>query len=152
MPLLPEYSLAGRVALLATSDGDEAPLLAQALAEGGASVFVIARQTAQLDTILHSLKQAATPGDHGGIAVNLATSEGLNQATEALDRQHSQVDILVNDARSMLAKPFIDITAEEWEELHSRNLRSTFNICQAVGRRMLARGYGRIVNVAKPPS
>lgn len=147
MPLLPEYSLAGRVALLATSDGDEAPLLAQALAEGGASVFVIARRPAQLETILHSLEQTATSGDHGGIAVNLATSEGLNQAIEALDRQHSQVDILVNDARSMLAKPFIEITSEEWEELHSRNLRSTFNICQEVGRRMLGQGYGRIVNV-----
>ncbi|MFQ6026109.1 MAG: SDR family NAD(P)-dependent oxidoreductase [Dehalococcoidia bacterium] len=146
MPLLPEYRLEGRVAILATSDGDEAPILAQALAEGGATVFTVARQQAKLDAVLSALAQSS--GDaHSGVVANLGTNEGLNQAMTSFDQQHRQVDILVNDARSMLAKPFTDISSAEWEEVYSRNVRSTFNICQEAGRRMIGGAYGRIVNL-----
>ena len=65
----------------------------------------------------------------------------------AFDSQHNQVDILVNDARSIFAKPFIEISLDEWDEVQSRNLRATFLLCQEVGRRMIARQYGRIVNL-----
>lgn len=43
MPVLPEYSLSGKTAILATSGGGEAPFLGQALVEAGASVFTVAR-------------------------------------------------------------------------------------------------------------
>ena len=63
MPVLPEFSLAGRVAILATSGGDQAPFLAQALAEAGASVFTIARTQPLLDAVLAGL---FTPLGRGG--------------------------------------------------------------------------------------
>ena len=66
---------------------------------------------------------------------------------EAFDRRHDQVDILVNDARSMFARPFAEITPAEWNEVHSHNVVGTFLFCQEVGKRMVQRQYGRIVNV-----
>ncbi|MSQ06321.1 MAG: 3-oxoacyl-ACP reductase, partial [Dehalococcoidia bacterium] len=52
MPILPEYSLAGRRALLYTAGGDYSPLLAQALAEAGASLLVAARRQELVDAAL----------------------------------------------------------------------------------------------------
>ncbi len=50
MPVLPEYDLSGKVAILATSGGDEAPQLALALAEAGATVFAVARRESSLES------------------------------------------------------------------------------------------------------
>ena len=57
MPPLSEYSLSGKVAILYTAGGDEAPVLAQTLAEAGADVFTIARRQELLDPVLAGLKQ-----------------------------------------------------------------------------------------------
>lgn len=143
MPIIPEYSLSGQVAVLATSGGDEAAFLAQGLAEAGATTFTIARRQETLDAVLAALG----PGDHGGIAALANTREGLAEVMRAFDRTHTQVDVLVNDARCMFAKPFSEIAPEEWDEVYGRNVRATFLLCQQFGQRMIGRQYGRIVNV-----
>ena len=143
MPVLSEYDLSGKVAILATSGGDEAPQLALALAEAGATVFAVARRESSLERVLAGL--GGEP--HAGVSAEIATSEGLHRAMSVFDSRHSHADILVNDARSMFAKPFVQIAGEEWDEVQSRNLRATFLLCQEVGGRMVERGYGRIVNL-----
>ena len=144
MPVLPEFSLANRAAILATSGGDQAPFLAQALAEAGASVFTIARTQPLLDAVLDSLPGT---GSQTGAVMGSPTPQALSNAMEIFGRVHDRLDILVNDARGMFAKPFTEITLEEWDEVHSRNVKTTFLLCQEAGRRMTQQGYGRIVNV-----
>ena len=144
MPVLPEFSLANRVAILATSGGDQAPFLAQALAEAGASVFTIARSRRLLDAVLDGLSGT---GNQNGSVMGSPSPAALANAMMDFGRVYDRLDILVNDTRSMFAKPFIQIAGEEWDEVQSRNLRATFLLCQEVGGRMVERGYGRIVNL-----
>ena len=143
MPVLPEFSLSGRVAVFATAGGDEGPLLALALAEAGASVFVVARTQELLDKTLAGLGS----GRHGGTVSALESAAEVERVITELEASHGGADILVNDPRSFFAKPVAEISWEEWEEVQSRNLRSAFMLCQSVGRQMVERGYGRIVNV-----
>ena len=92
MPTLPEYSLAGKVAVLYTAGGDEAPVLAQALAESGAVVFTIARRQELLEPVLDGLKQF--PGEHGGVAADVGGSTAeLTRAMDAFSGSHEHVDI-----------------------------------------------------------
>ena len=146
MPLLPEYDLSGKVAILATTGGDQAPHLALALSEAGALVFTIARRQSHLTAVLQAL-EGSSFANRGGVVADLATTQGTSLAMEAFDHHDSPVDILVNDVQSMFAKPFDEITLEEWDEVQSRNLKSTFLLTQAVGRRMVDKQYGRIVNL-----
>ena len=143
MPILPEFSLAGQSAILATSGGDQAPFLAQALTEAGASVFTIARTQPLLDAVLQALPGPA----NSGAVIGGPTEAALRGAMAEFSKTIDHLDILINDARSMLAKPFADITLEEWEEIQSRNVKTAFLLCQEAGRRMISQGYGRIVNV-----
>ena len=128
---------------MATSGGEEAPQLTAALLEAGASVFTIARNLSQFEDILK--KTGGVIED--GIVANLATRDGVEMAMKAFKNRHDSVDILVNDVRSMFAKPFNQTTESEWDEIQFRNLKSTFLLSQQVGDLMIAKGYGRIVNI-----
>ena len=147
MPVLPEFSLSGRVAILHTTGGDHAPFFAQSLAQAGALVFTIARRQNLLDQVLQSL--SSYPAGHRGVVADVGRNgpSDLASAMSSFDQLDRPVDILVNDSRSLHASPFDAITLHEWDELHSRNLRSTFFLTQEVARRMQARQYGRIVNL-----
>ena len=147
MPLLSEYSLSGKAAILHTAGGDQAPFLAQALAEAGATVFTVARRQRLLDPVLEALGQY--PGAHVGTVADIGGRgpSDLAQAMRSFDQLGKPVDILVNDVRSVLARPFNEITAQEWDEVQSRNVRATFLLCQEAARRMQSQQYGRIVNL-----
>ena len=142
MPVLPEYGLSGQVAIYATSGGDEAPFLASALAESGASVFVVARTQRLLDTVLDSL-----PSGSGGALMNPGSDVGAARVMAEFDQMHDRVDILVNDARSMFAAPATDITMLTWDEVQNRNVKMPFLLMQQILPRMASREYGRVVNI-----
>ena len=147
MPVLPEFSLSGRTAVLHTTGGDHAPFFAQALAQAGAVVFTIARRQDLLDPVLQALE--SYPADHRGAVADIGRNgpTAVSEAMSSFDQLEKPVDILVNDTRSLLAGPLNAVTPGEWDELHSRNLRSAFFLTQEVARRMLDRQYGRIVNL-----
>ena len=146
MPLPAEFDLTGRTAIVASSGGGETPQLAAALAEAGAQVFAVARHPESLEAIRDAVA-GVTGGAVYGCSGRWDTPEGVAAIITAFGAAHERVDILVNDTRSFFAKPAAEITLEEWDELHNRNVRATFLLTQAVGQQMLSQQYGRIVNV-----
>jgi NAD(P)-dependent dehydrogenase (short-subunit alcohol dehydrogenase family) len=142
MPVLPEYDLTGKTAILATSGGTVAPFLGQALAEAGASVFAIARTQALLDAVLKSLPQGSC-----GAVMDAGMADSAKKAMDEFDRSHDKVDILVNDPRSMFAKPLEEIGVDEWDAVQTRNAKAPFLLSQQVLPRMAKAEYGRVVNM-----
>ena len=142
MPVLPEYDLSGKTAILATSGGSEAPFLGQALVEGGASVFAVARTQRLLDAVLESL-----PSGSGGAVMDASVPGSAKNVMNQFDRAHSRVDILVNDARSMYARPLDEISVDEWDAVQTRNAKAPFLLSQQVLPRMAKNEYGRVVNM-----
>ncbi|MCH8894135.1 MAG: SDR family oxidoreductase [Chloroflexi bacterium] len=142
MPVLPEYDLTGKTAILATSGGREAPFLGQALVEAGASVFAVARTQTLLDAVLASL-----PPGSGGAVMDAGVPDSAKGVMEQFDQTHDKVDILVNDPRSMYAKPLEEISAGEWDAVQTRNAKAPFLLSQQVLPRMAKAEYGRVVNM-----
>ena len=142
MPVLSEYDLTGKIAILSTSGGTEAPFLGQALAEAGAAVFAVARTQALLDAVLASL-----PSGSSGALMDANDANGAKSALEKFDNSHNKVDILVNDHRSMFARPLEEIGAEEWDAVQTRNAKATYLISQQVLPRMAKAESGRVVNM-----
>jgi len=58
------------------------------------------------------------------------------------------VDILVNNAGLIRRAPATDFSDEDWYGVIELNLHATFELCRAAGRRMVARGSGKIINIA----
>ncbi len=142
MPVLPEYSLSGKTAILATSGGGEAPFLGQALVEAGATVFPVGRTQALLEAVEKSL-----PPDSKGAVMDAGDPDSARRVMERFDLAHDQVDILVNDARSMYAQPLEQISIEDWDAVLTRNAKAPFLLSQQVLPRMAKVEYGRVVNM-----
>lgn len=145
MPVLSEYSLDGKVAFIAGEGDDSTPALAEALAEAGARVFIMAPH---YPVVEGSMRAVARLGGHAlGSFGDPADPEALEKALDSFLPLWDQVDILVNNTRVPFAKPFEEVSRQEWDEVMRRNVGSAYLLCHRLGREMLRQGGGRIVNV-----
>ena len=62
--------------------------------------------------------------------------------------KYERIDILVNNAGIYPQKPFLEMTAEEWNKVLSINLNEVFHCTKAVIPRMVEQKYGKILNIA----
>src|SRR5439155_6550928 len=63
-----------------------------------------------------------------------------------------KIDILVNNAGCNVRKPALEVTWDDWNLVLDTNLRGAFFVAQAVARHMVARKYGRIINIGSVTS
>ncbi len=140
-----EFSLQGKTALV-TGDGRFwVKYVVAALAKAGADVAVAARSP-------QKLKEAAEEARRlGRKAVTIPTdttkSSQVKKMVEQTIAEFGKIDILVNAADLQFAKPFLEMTADEWQRVMKTILTSVFFCCQAVGKYMLKQKQGRIINI-----
>ncbi|HEX3234810.1 MAG TPA: SDR family NAD(P)-dependent oxidoreductase [Gemmatimonadales bacterium] len=117
-----------------------------ALGRAGYRVGVCARTAAKVDGLVAELRgegieAAGHPADVGD-AVQAAA------AVERIVAAIGEIDVLVNNAGVLIARPFEELSLEEWDATMATNLRSLFLMTRAVLPPMRRRGAGAIVNVA----
>ena len=119
---------------------------AKAFASAGAKV-VIANRTYE-----EGQKAARGISDQGGNAVALPVdvqnSESVNALVSKVLETFSRIDVLVNSAGVQLRKPALEFQESEWDRIININLKGTFLVCQAVGREMVKRRKGKIINLS----
>ena len=146
MPVLEEFSLSGKVALLA-GDGDAAtPYLAMALAEAGAKVIVADRQSWVLQEagrMLGSLGQEAA-----SFVCNPSEEASVQALVEEVWDTWKRIDVLVNVFRSQHSMPLGDTGEAEYQKVMDRNFKPVYLFCRLVGVKMLSQGGGKIINIS----
>ncbi len=144
--ILDNFRLDGRVALVSGTSRGLGQAAALALAEAGADLALLDR--GRPDRTLERLAATGRRVHSIGCDLATATPEELHAAvTEAADVLGA-VDILVNNAGTIRRSPAAEHAAADWDEVLRVNLDSVFHLSQAAGRRMIERGWGRIINVA----
>ena len=138
--------LAGQVALVTGASRGIGHDLAIALGRAGARVAVAVRS--QRDGAAVVAKVSADGGDALAVDLDLASRSSIEDAVAATVERFARVDILINNAGLGTNHDALDATEAEWDDLFAVNVRGLFFMCQSAGRRMVAQGYGRIVNMA----
>ena len=144
------FSLDGRTALITGSSKGIGLALARALAGAGARIVLNARNGAALEAARASL--AAEGHRVDAEAFDVTDEAAVEPAIARIEERVGAIDILVNNAGMQHRSPFTEFPHDAWDRLVSTNLRSVFVVGQAVARRMVERGRGKIINICSVQS
>ncbi len=144
------FSLEGKTALVTGASRGLGRTFANALARAGADLAITARERATLDETRGEIEQTgrrAVP-----LALDVRDAASIRAAIDEAHRSFGRIDILVNNAGCNVRKRALDVTWDDWNLVVDTNLRGTFFVAQAVARHMVARRYGRIINIGSVTS
>jgi NAD(P)-dependent dehydrogenase (short-subunit alcohol dehydrogenase family) len=143
LPRTPDFSLAGRRALVTGASKGLGLAAAAALAQYGAAVTLVARHADELAAA------AAAIGAAGGRADTLALDVSDLDASSSALAARPGFDVLVNNAGTNRPANFVDVTPADFDAVFALNVRSAFFVAQMVARRMLSEGRrGSIINMS----
>lgn len=135
--------LEGRVALVTGGSRGIGRAIAVALASGGARIAVVARDAARAEQAAAEL-----PGSgHRGYGCDVADPGPAADVLKAVEADVGDIAILVNNAGITRDNILLRMKDEDWDEVMRVNLKGAFNMTRAVGRGMMKRRDGVILNV-----
>ena len=140
------FDLSGRVALVTGGSRGLGLEIAHGLGEAGATVVVTARRCEWLEPAEAELRAAGI--DAAAAPCDVVDAERVDELVGSVAERHGRIDLLVNAAGVSWAVPSDDMPIDRWRWVLDVNATGTFICCQSVGRHMLERGSGRILNVA----
>lgn len=140
------FDLSGKTALITGSSQGIGYSLAEGLGRAGARIILNGRRPDAVDAA------AATLRDEG-LTVETAIFDvtdisAVQAGVERIESEIGPIDILVNNAGIQRRAPLETYAAETWSEIMRANVDSVFFVGQAVARPMIARGRGKIINIA----
>ena len=139
------FRLDGQVALVTGAATGLGAAIAQALAEAGADVACHGNTRPADDTA----KQIQGLGRRAvALSADLSKPESAQRLVDETVSGLGKIDILINNAGMIRRAPAAEFTEVDWDLVVNVNLSSVFRLCQQAGRKMLAQGRGKIVNIA----
>lgn len=144
------FNLTGRVAVVTGASRGLGQVFARALARAGADVVLTSRTLASLTEFEAEIKFLGSRAVSLELDVRDHTS--IERMVASAESVFGHLDILVNNAGCNIRKPAVDVTWDDWNQILETNLRGSFFVAQAVARRMIPRGYGRIINIGSVTS
>jgi NAD(P)-dependent dehydrogenase (short-subunit alcohol dehydrogenase family) len=138
--------LSGKVAVVIGGTSGIGRALVHGLAEAGADVVPTSRRRDQVEAA--AVEVEARGRRTFRIASDVMDRGSLEAALGAIVSTLGRVDILVNCAGRTKRQPTLEVEEADWAAILDTNLTGTLRACQVFGRHMLARGSGRIINIA----
>ena len=149
MRILESFQLNGRRALVTGSSGGIGFALARALGQAGAHVVLNGRNADKLQQAAAALQ--AENLSVSTCAFDVTHAPAVREAIDGLETEGA-IDILVNNAGMQIRGPLHEFADDDWHTLMRTNLDSVYFVSQAVAKKMIPRGQGKIINICSVQS
>jgi 2-deoxy-D-gluconate 3-dehydrogenase len=140
------FFLSGKTAIVTGASRGLGAAAADALAGAGANIILIGRELETLREEEERLKE------HGvetfSVRCDMGAPEDIRRAVADARERFGAIDILVNNAGIIRRNPAAEYTLEDWNAVIAVNMTGAFLMAQEVGRGMIERGSGKIINIA----
>jgi gluconate 5-dehydrogenase len=140
------FNLAGRVAIVTGGSIGLGRQIAEGLAEMGAHLVLCARKRERCQQAAEELQQLGVRTL--ALGCDVKNPADVQAVVDAAFSQFGRIDILVNNAGISWGAPVEEMSLEDWNKVIETNLTGTFLCAQAVGKVMIKRGRGKIINIA----
>lgn len=140
------FDLTGKTAFVTGASRGLGRATAIAFGEAGANVVLTGRDGQALGDAVQATEKAG--GRALGVSMEVTDRASIDRAVAEAVETFGTIDVLVNNAGIVSIHPFLEVTEADFHRLIDVNLLGVFRCCQAVGRLMVERKSGKIVNVA----
>jgi NAD(P)-dependent dehydrogenase (short-subunit alcohol dehydrogenase family) len=137
------HRLTGKVALISGGATGIGGASSQRFAAEGAAVGVVDINLAAAEATAAEIR--STGGRAIAVQADVSDSAQVTAAVDAVRAAFGPITVLFNHAGTIVIKPFLETTEEEWDRLHAINVRSMFLVTRAVLPQMIGAGGGSIV-------
>lgn len=143
--ILDKFKLDGKTALVTGGNRGIGKGYATALAEAGANIISVSSQNnySEIEDIVTSLGR-----EFKGYSSDFSNRDSLYEFIGNVKKDFEKIDILINNAGTILRNPITEHTDEYWDKVIEVNLNSQFILTREIGKGMIERGYGKVVFIA----
>ncbi len=139
------FNLTGKRALITGATHGLGMAMSKGLASAGAELIINGHSPDKMAMALNEYKSLGIQA-HGYLFD--VTREGeVNDNIARIEKEHGPIDILVNNAGIIKRIPMVDMPVEEFREVIEVDLIAPFIVSKAVGKSMIARRAGKIINI-----
>jgi gluconate 5-dehydrogenase len=149
MNILETFQLKGRRALITGSSAGIGLALAEALAQAGAHVILNGRTASKVNAATDALRSHNLSVSSS--VFDVTDAESVRAAIEQIEAE-GPIDILVNNAGMQIRGPLHEYKDDDWHTIMRTNLDSVYYVGQAVAKKMIPRGRGKIINICSVQS
>ena len=139
-----QFSLTGKTALVTGASKGIGASIAIAMAQAGANVVLVGRSQDSLSATRTAIENLGRTTET--LIADVESRDQIAAAFKSIEQLN--VEIVVNNAGSISRAPAIETSLEDWDRIIDTNLNSVFQISQLCAKSMLAKGHGRIINIA----
>lgn len=139
------FSLEGQVAVVTGGATGIGRQIGAGLGEAGAQLILCARNFERCSQIAAEFEKEKIPALP--VKCDVTKPEEIDQLVARCLREFGKIDILVNNAGATWGAPAAEMKPENWMKVVNVNLMGTVNVSRAVGREMIKRKSGNIINV-----
>lgn len=145
--VLQKFSLDGKIALVTGCSRGIGKAMAIGLAEAGADIIGVSGSLKERGSQIE--EEIVRRGKRfWSFQCNFSDRTDLYQFISDVEKNHSQIDILVSNAGTFYRSPAADHHDAEWDRVMEVNLNSHFILARELGKRMIQRGHGKIIFIA----
>jgi 2-deoxy-D-gluconate 3-dehydrogenase len=144
--ILDQFSLKDKTALVTGSSRGLGAGIALALAEAGAQVAVHGSRAVPVAT--EQMLRKAAGSTPFSVVGDVSKADVCARLIDEVVAHFGRIDILVNNAGTIRRAPAVEHSDEDWQLVIDTNLTSVFRLTKHAGKHMLARGSGKIINIA----
>ena len=137
--------LEGRVAVVTGASKGLGRQMAEALAQAGAAVALVARSRDLLESVAEGIR--GNGGRAEVIVADVTDEAAVDQVAEQVKSTLGVCDILINNAGINIRKDVEEFTLSDWNEIVAVNLTAPFLMCRRFVPGMKEKGWGRIINM-----
>jgi len=140
------FDLTGKIAIITGGNQGIGLAITKGLAIIGATVVIANRRVVEGERAAQCLQKEGL--NAVAISTDVTSISSITNLVSEVRTNFGKIDILVNNAAIAIRKPVEDFTEEEWDHVMNTNLKGLFLCCQLVGKEMIRRNKGKIINIS----